>query len=730
MRSSMPKSEPEQDLGYGQLFAILLRRRWWLSSVLASSLAIAILMTLKTQPTYQSKMQLLVEPNYPAREDLSAETGQNVQTSEEDYATQLALMRSSQFTEKAAALLRSTYPNLEGDEIEENLKLSQVVEESENTRIFEAIYKGNDPLETQKVLQALQKVYQQYNLEQEKLRLTQGLAFINRQSSTAREQLQQVEGALEKFRTNENLIDPEQEATTVAEALNAAVKERQAVQAQYQDVRSRYNALQEQLQLSPQEALRASRLTQSSRYQALLDELQKTELALAQQRVQFTDESAKVQELLEQRQRQLELLQQESRRAMRENVMQQTGEALRQEGQLSEIELNLASKLVETRTELLGLEARDRVLADSEQKLRAELNRFPSLIAEYNRLQPEVEIQQNTIKQLLEARQEVSQELARGGFNWQVVEPPQRGKKIAPEPKKNLMLGAVVGLFLGGVAAFAREALDDAVRSSDELKHKVALPLLGIVPELPQPKANLRRLFGQPPRTDAFRLQRIYDWPPFRESLDLIYKNIQLLSSPARVRSLLVTSARPEEGKSTLALALALSAARLHKKVLLIDADLRCPSLHERLQLPSDRGLSLLLSDEASSPSVYSFPALDATIDVLTAGPPAGDPVKLLSSRRMLELMKEFERAYDLVLLDTPPILGMVDVLQTASLCDGVVVVGRIDRTTQSELSEAVAMLARFNVLGTIANGSRNYSAHYSSYGDRNGKSKYQSTRY
>ncbi|MDY6782478.1 MAG: polysaccharide biosynthesis tyrosine autokinase [Cyanobacteriota bacterium] len=717
-----PGTELETDLGYGQLFAILLRRRLWIVTVLTSTLLATILITLRTKPTYKSQMQLLVEPNYPARTNLS-QTGEETQTSEEDYATQLTLMRSSQFAEKAAQLLKDDYPSLQGSAIEKRLDLSQVVEDKTETRIFEAIYTDTDPLKTQQVLQALQKVYQNYNLQQEKLRLTQGLAVITRQSEAARDRLARVEGDLKQFRTNQNLIDPEQEAQAAAEALNTIEKERQAIQAQYQETQARYQSLRNQLQLSAREALNASRLSQSDRYQSLLNELQKTELALAEQRVQFTDESAPVQELLEQRSRQLQLLQQERQRVAGSASSDSTDESLRRQGQFADIELDLAGKLLETNTQLQSLEARDRVLAETQQQLRAELNRYPNLIAEYNRLQPEVEIQQNTIKQLLETRQNISQELARGGFNWQVVESPQPGRKIAPEPKKNLMLGTVVGLFLGGVAAFAREALDDAVRSSDELKQKVALPLLGIIPQLPQPKTSSRlvTLFSQSPRVELSPLETMYSWQPFRESLDLIYKNIQLLAPPSKLRALLVSSACAGEGKSTLALGLASSAARLHKKVLLIDADLRRPSLHQRLCLPNDRGLSMLLEQQNAPPSPQTVATLDSVVDVLTAGPAAEDPVKLLSSQRMQELMRSFESAYDLVLLDTPPILGLVDVMQTASICDGAVIAARLDRTTQAELNQAIVMLRQFNILGIVANGAKSESVPYRVYANRNG---------
>ncbi|MCA1993912.1 MAG: polysaccharide biosynthesis tyrosine autokinase, partial [Coleofasciculus sp. S288] len=402
-----------------------------------------------------------------------------------------------------------------------------------------------------------------------------------------------------------------------------------------------------------------------------------------------------------------------------------TGERLFSEGQLGKADIELATKLVEAEATLQSLKARDESLAKTEQQLRAEINRFPSMIAQYNRLQPEVEIKRKTLEQLLENRQDLGLELARGGFNWQVVEEPRLGEKIGPSLKRNLMLGAVVGLFLGGVAAFVRESLDDAVHTSDDLKKGVALPLLGIIPELPQPDVTALSVnfpFRKLSVTTPSILQTI-QWLPFRESLDLIYKNIQLLSPTSKLQSLMVTSALPGEGKSTLVLGLALSAARLHQRVLLIDADLRRPTLHKQLNLSNDQGLSTLLENDTTIPSPLRLSLADSDIDILTAGPTPTDPVKLLSSRRMQELMAIFEQSYDLVLLDTPPILGMVDAIQVASFCSGVVIVGRIDRTTQSELTEATAMLSKLNAIGIVANGASGSMKGYLTPAERNGHS-------
>ncbi|AOY82561.1 polysaccharide biosynthesis tyrosine autokinase [Moorena producens JHB] len=712
----------ETDAGYGQLLAVLWRRRLWIISVLLTSLPIAFYITLKKEPNYISSLQLLVEPNYIDK-TRGIESQFTESTVDIDYATQLQLMRSSELIQRAVDLLRDDYPDITVGDIRGSLRLAQVLQGKTETKVFQAVYTSNDRIKTQKVLQAIQKVYQDYNLEQQEMRLNKGLAFINQQLPTARNNLEQAEQRLEQFRKSKNLIDPSQQALAVSQTLNGIEQERRAIRAQYMETQTRYEAVQQKLARSPQNALTSSRLSQSGRYQNLLNEIQRIELALVEQSRIYTEAHPSIQKLIEQRQSVFALLQEETRRVLGQVPTQlvSTGSNLLTEGQLGGVDINLVNELITSQINLVSLQTRDQALIKTEQEIRIQLREFPALIAQYNRLQPQVAIQQNTLQQLLQARQELSIELARGGFNWQVVEAPLPGFKTGPNMTQDLLLGAVVGLFLGGVAAFVREAMDDGIHSSDDLKNQVALPLLGMIPELPEGKISkpvLNLSLSQSEKT--LPMMELLGWRPFQEALDMIYVNIQLLNSGSEWKSLMVTSALSGEGKSTLALGLALSAARLHRRVLLIDVDMRRPRLHQQLGLSNQEGLSTLLEDDTATPSPVSISPLGSTIDVLTAGPTPIDPVKLLGSKRMKNLMAEFQQTYDLVLLDTPPVLGMVDALQAASLCQGVVMVGRLERVTQSQLSQATAILRNLNLMGIIANGVKSSNQNYAYYGSRN----------
>jgi capsular exopolysaccharide synthesis family protein len=715
---SWETSEPT-DWGYGHLLATFWRRRFWFLSVFLGTLAVAVPMALSKKPVYQSSLQLLVEPNYQSQQQNSGDGLFNIprESQEIDYATQLNLMRSSGLIQQALDNLKAEYPSLTVKAVKKSLSLSQVQEDEVATKIFQVDYTSDNGIESQKVLQAIQKVYLEYNLEQQRKRLSDGLGFINKQLPLARQSLLAAENALKEFRTRNNLIAPEQEAATVSESLSNVARERETMQAQYREIQVRYQEIQAKLGVALPDSLISSRLSESYRYQNLLNRIQLNEILLAEQKARYTESSPMVQELREQQQNLKQLLHEEMLKVLKKLPANFEG-TLRNAGQLGQIDLKMVNDLLEAQLNLIGLQARDRSLAKTEQQLRADLNRFPKLISQYNSLLQEVQVKQATLQQLLQARQDLGIELNRGGFNWQVVESPELGERV-DRLSRSLLIGGVLALFLGGIAAFLREVTDDTLRLPEQLKQQSGFPLLGSTPQwqparevglgaalaaLPAPMARLgsQNLAGQ---TEVSPLQLI-QWQPFRESLDFIYKNLQRLHPSGALNSLMVTSAAAGEGKSTLVLGLALSAARSHQRVLVIDANLRQPTLHAQFDLPNQEGLSTLLSGKTDRPKPHPLVLAGLEIDLLVAGPVPEDPMQLLSGRQMEELMQGFEQSYDLVLLDSPALLRGVDAIQLAACAKGVVMVARLDRLKRSDLTQAIALLNPLMPMGMVANGS------------------------
>ncbi|MBW4573024.1 MAG: polysaccharide biosynthesis tyrosine autokinase [Tolypothrix carrinoi HA7290-LM1] len=727
-------TSPQSAVDIRQLSAILFRRRFLILGVSGLVMCVAIFLATIAKPKYQSSMQLLVSSNlYEGLQSRNIQGNTDSQFTDPnfqvvDYTAQLRLMLSTKLIQKAVDLLRPEYPDIKVEDIlgkkgKQAKPGSLVVAQLEAgtgvnkvpSQVFEITFKDEDPIKAEKVLQALKKVYQDYNIEQQKQRLNKGLSFVNDRLPTIKQEVIKSENNLEQFRRKNNLLDPEAQGKIILDSLADTQKQLQSTKAQLQDVRARYNNLQRKMAASPQNALISSRLSQSTRYQTLLNEIQKTELALAQERLRYTDTSPAIAKLTQQRSDQLSLLRQEIGRSLGDKAptTPATSKSLLTQGQMGEVDLKLLEELIQVQTTSLGLVANEQSLAKSEQQLRSELAKYPTLIAEYNRLLPEVETNRKTLEQLLQAQQSLGMQIAQGGFDWQVLEEPQPGIYIGSGRTLRLAGGAVIGPILGIAIALIWEMSKDAIYSSQELQNLTNLRLLGRVPKLSLPlrKKRLSTLFfhekgSLTPRYRDKQLS-VYTRLPFHESLDMIYQNI-LLSNPYAFKSLMVTSARSAEGKTTIAQGLAVSAARMHRRVLLIDANMREPHLHNILELSNDWGLSLLLVDETNTPVPDYIQPIHPAIDVLTAGPTPEDTVKLLSSRRMKELIQIFEQTYDLVLIDAPAILGTVDARILATYCHQIVLVGKIGLVTRNELIQATEILGELNVVGIIANEANN----------------------
>ncbi|MBD2604543.1 polysaccharide biosynthesis tyrosine autokinase [Scytonema hofmannii FACHB-248] len=722
-------TSPQSAVNIRQLSTILFRRCFLILGVSGLVMSVAIFLATIAKPKYQSSMQLLVNSNlYEGLQSRNIQGNTNSQFTDQnfqfvDYTAQLRLMLSTKLIQKAVDLLRPEYPDIKVEDIlgkkgkqakPGSLVVSQLEAETGvnkvPSQVFEITFKDQDPIKAVKVLQALKKVYQDYNIEQQKQRLNKGLSFVNDRLPKIKQEVIKSENNLKRFRQKHNLLDPEAQSKILLDSLANTQKQLESTHAQLQDVRARYNNLQLKMAASPQNALISSRLSQSTRYQTLLNEIQKTELALAQERLRYTDTSPAIAKLTQQRSNQVSLLRQEIERTVpdKASTTPQSGKSLLTQGQMGEVDLKLLEELIEVQTTSVGLVANEQSLAKSEQQLRSELSKYPTLIAEYNRLLPEIETNRKTLEQLLQAQQSLGLKIAQEGFDWQVLEEPQPGIYMGSGRTLRLVGGAIIGPILGIAIALIWEMSKNAIYSSQELQNLTNLRLLGRVPKLSLSlrKKRLSSLFlRKGSLSSAYRDKQlsVYTQLPSHETFDMIYQNIQI-SNPYAFKSLMVTSALPKEGKTTIAQGLALSAARMHRRVLLIDANMRDPSLHNILELSNDWGLSLLLLDETNNGVPDYIQPIHPAIDILTAGPTPEDTVKLLSSRRMKELIQVFEQTYDLVLIDAPTILGTVDARILATYCHQIVLVEKMGQVTRTELIQATEILGKLNVVGIIAN--------------------------
>lgn len=204
---------------------------------------------------------------------------------------------------------------------------------------------------------------------------------------------------------------------------------------------------------------------------------------------------------------------------------------------------------------------------------------------------------------------------------------------------------------------------------------------------------------------------------PISEQYRTIRTNLQFASVDEELRSILVTSSGPAEGKSSTTANLAVVYAQQGKRVLLIDADLRKPTMHYTFRLDNLRGLSNVLVGENTLEEVVNQTDVE-TLDVMTCGPIPPNPSELLASRKMETLLKEAKLSYDMVIFDTPPVLAVTDAQILANIVDGTVLVVRSGKTEieASQKSKEALAPAKAKLLGVVLNGREKTASNYYYY--------------
>lgn len=320
------------------------------------------------------------------------------------------------------------------------------------------------------------------------------------------------------------------------------------------------------------------------------------------------------------------------------------------------------------------------------------------------------------------------------------VPPPSRPKS----PNIPLYYAATVlaGLVVGMGAALFRDLTDTKVRSLEELERLTGAPLLGLIPAiekergLPRVRRRGHSLLSMPGAaslsTERGIAARSYIDSPFAESLRSLRTTLMLSRSSAAPQVLLVTSSNAGEGKSTIALNLATVLAQQNVRVLLVDADLRRPVLHERVGLDVKEGLSAALSSDEINPEPQPLDSLP-NLHVLCGGPAPPFPAELLGSKRMKALLARWRNEYDFIVMDGPPALPVTDAIVLEQMCDAVLLIVRHGKTVKKSIHRSYRALAsqlpEYVVLGTILNAVSDsspdfyeYYGYRSHYSAENGK--------
>jgi exopolysaccharide transport family protein len=308
-----------------------------------------------------------------------------------------------------------------------------------------------------------------------------------------------------------------------------------------------------------------------------------------------------------------------------------------------------------------------------------------------------------------------------------------------PNIPRNLAISAVIGIAFGFVGAFTMEMLDNRIYRPEEVAAIVNLPVLVSIPLYSEADENISDLPELPGHVGAQPIGLI-SWQQPKSEWAEAYRALRtamlLSSSGAPPKTLLVTSGLPQEGKSTTSLNIATVLAQRNRRVLLIDADLRRPSLHTVLNMKPEFGLSTVVAGETNLKDALIATAVP-NLTVLPAGPLPPSPAELLGSDAMKRLLEECRNEFDFVIIDAPPVLSVTDSVILSVEVDAALIVIRAGYTTKHSLRRTCELLAGVGarVLGTVLNGmsigivdgyyyygKTKYTDYYSSYSPEEGK--------
>jgi succinoglycan biosynthesis transport protein ExoP len=333
---------------------------------------------------------------------------------------------------------------------------------------------------------------------------------------------------------------------------------------------------------------------------------------------------------------------------------------------------------------------------------KAERDRLEALLAQYRQ----------TYTELLESYEQLRAAEAQTTSNVIQVEPATPPTRPArPKVLLNVVVAALLGMVLAAAMAFAREALDETIKSPEEVTRHLGLPVLGLVAHIETEEGLIAATQPLSPASEAFRSLRT---------------NIRYTSVDHPLQTILITSPSPEDGKTTVAANLGVVLAQNNNRVVLMEGDLRRPGLHKILDLPNRIGMSDLFVE----PQDYLDGALQKTevpgLLALTSGDLPPNPSELLDSGRARQILSQVMERSDVVLVDAPPVMAIADAVALAPHVTGVLLVLRAGKTSLAAGKQAVEQLRRVgaNLIGAVLTDvdtvhSRHYGYyHYTHYSD------------
>src|SRR6195256_2679342 len=371
---------------------------------------------------------------------------------------------------------------------------------------------------------------------------------------------------------------------------------------------------------------------------------------------------------------------------------------------------------------------RESMLRDALNKQKQEANRLNENAIDYTLLKRDVDSNRQLYEGLLEKLKEAGVTAGLRSNSFRIVDAARApNAPIEPNIPRNLAFAFVLGLTSGVGLAFLLEGMDNTVRTTEQAQMISALPSLGMIPLGSKSRNNgtgIGRLALTSSREVVELVTQVRPQSQMAESYRALRTSLLLSSLGGPPKVIMVTSARPQEGKTTTAINSAIVLAQKGVRVLLVDADLRRPSVHKTLGMGPRSGLSNVLTGNTTLEQAISVSPILPNLFVLPAGSPPPNPAELLASAHMKDVLNELREQFDHVVIDTPPTLSVTDAVVLSPRMDAIILVIRSGQTTKQALRRARDILMQVNahVTGVLLNAVDLTSPDYYYYYEYQGK--------
>lgn len=690
----------QYELNVIDYWLILKKRKYLilLSTVMVVLFTFLFSELLKPSPIYEAAARVKFERSTTmAQQLLESLSYSNVN----DLGTQIEFIRSFPVVERVAVDLGRVTHNTSEEEkrsptylnIVYNLGQEITAQREGDTNIIRISATSGQPEQAERMANSAAAAYRVENIATRNRLVTESRRFVEEQVDNLEKRLNESEEALRVFKEKEGQVFLSDEA-------RAALDTFSKLEEQYNEV-----------------------LRKRAEGERQIDVLKRSDAVIGHQTGRiFTEEQNALLTILNQRL--LDLVQE--RDTLLINYTPDHPQVTEQQKKIDNVQFEM---VLELKSKVATLIDRERALQEQRSHYRRRYLEYPRAAIRMSRLEREVKINTDLLATLKAKHQELLIKGAERIEEVAIIAPAMTPTQPinASNITLNLMVGSLMGCFLGVVLAFGRESFDTSIGTIEGVEEFLKVPVLGIIPQFDHKALKDMAQETLPPDTPSSvaeglsKLICLLDPKSvLSESLRSLRTNIQFASMDRKVKSIIFTSAGLGEGKSTCVINLAITMAQEGMKVLLVDADLRKPIVHQRLGLDREPGLVDALLGTTSWRSytrsatdlmlgtvgvdrVMNTPGLD-NLHVLTSGSEAGNPNEFLNINKIKTLISEMQEDYDIVLIDTPPILPVTDAVAFGSRVDGTILVYQVGRIGRNALKRAKFLLdhAQANVLGVV----------------------------